>query len=349
MPWMRPVAVLIAIGVGLVSRRLEAQEKTEYLLKKEQTNKRPTEPACQCSPVAKPPEKPKPWQFKLRVGSVFQLSSSRAVVGRIDGTTRSFNLDVHGEANWKCHKHEVRNRVDTNDLIVKTQNTGRWVPAADFVELESIYQYHASPRVGPFARAGLRSSVFLGRDLRTNAVMYELPDGSLTGPRTEKRLTDRFVPLTLVQSAGVFYNPVKKPHFDVDLRGGLGVREVFADGQLGLKDDPATTDTVELVGLHSYAEAGVEAIVFVRGESWKEKVSYYLGGEFLLPLVRTSEPGDDRSATDLISKTIKLGLAYKLAKAATILYELRIVHQPQLIESVQVLNNFGFKATFDLL
>jgi hypothetical protein len=191
--------------------------------------------------------------------------------------------------------------------------------------------------------------VFLGRDLRTNAVQYDIPNEGLTEPRTELRLTDRFLPLTFMQSVGGFYNPVKLKHFDIDLRGGLGAREVFAADQLGLKDDAMTTDVVELVELETYREMGLEAIVFVRGEAYKEKVSYYGGTEVLFPLVRTKEPGDDRSRTELISKTIRLGVAYKLAKAATILYELRIVHQPQLIDTVQVLNNFGFKATFNLL
>lgn len=348
---VRVRGVLVAIvGIAAAPFAAHAQEKPEYLLKKEQTNKRPVDPNCACNPPVPPaPQKPKPWQFKFRIGSVFQLSASRAVVGRIDGTTRSFNLDLHGEANWRCHKHEVRNRLDTNDLIVKTQNTGRWVPAADFVELESIYQFHAYPKVGPFARAGLKTSVFLGRDLRTNAVRYALPDGSFTDERTELRLTDRFRPATFVQSIGAFYNPVRREHFDIDLRGGIGVREVVANGQLGLKDDPMTTDIVELVALRSYVEAGLEAIAFVRGESWKERVSWYAGGEFLLPVVRTRDTGDQRGAIELMSKTIRLGIAYKLAKAATVIYELRLVHQPQLIDSVQVLNNFGFKATFDLI
>lgn len=345
LPWL-----ILSLAVAW-SAPAAAQEKPEYLLKKDQTNKRPEEPACPCTtpPPPKPEAPASPWTFKLRIGSVFQLSQSRSVVGRIDGTTRSFNLDVHGEANWACGRHSVKNRIDTNDLIVKTQNTGRWVPASDFVELESVYQYYAHPKVGPFARAGLKTSVFLGRDLRTNSVQYELPGEVLTDPRTEYRLTDRFLPLTLLQSAGVFYNPVRRKHFDIDLRGGLGVREVFASGQLGLRDDATTKDIVELVGLRSYVEGGLETIAMIRGESWKEKVSYYAGGEFLLPLLRSHQAGDDRSAVSLISKTIRLGVAYRLAKSATILYELRLVHQPQLIDAVQVLNNVGFKATFNLL
>lgn len=350
-PCDREVAMLFRVFVVAAalacSTTAHAQEKPELLLKKEQTNKRPDAP-CKCEPPA-PPKPKKPWSFKLRIGSVFQLSQSRGVVGRIDGTTRSFNLDVHFEANWKCGRNEVRNRIDTNDLIVKTQNTGRWVPASDFVELESIYQYRAHPRAGPFARAGLRSSVFLGRDLRTNAVRYDIEGRGLTGERTELRLTDRFLPMTLIQSVGAFVNPVQREHFDIDLRGGVGIREVFADGQLGLKDDAKTTDIVEIVELHSYAEAGLEAIAFVRGELWNERLSYYVGGEFLLPIIRTKREGDDRAATSLISKIGRVGIAYKIAKSATLLYELRLVHQPQLLDEVQVQNNVGFKATFNLL
>jgi hypothetical protein len=343
------------LAVLILAAQADAQEKPEYLLKKDQTNKRPEEPKCPCPAPPKPatpatPEKPaSPWTFKLRIGSVFQLSQSKAVIGKIDGTTRSVQVDVHGEANFECGRHSLRNRLDTNDIIVKTQNTSRWVPASDFVEVESIYQYHAHPRIGPFARAGLKSSVFLGRDLRTNAVRYQLPDGTLSEERTEYRLTDRFLPLTLLQSAGVFYNPVSSKHFDIDLRTGLGVREVVANGQLGVQDLAATKDIVELAGLRSYGEAGVELITMIRGELFEEKVSYYAGAELLLPLLRTSQAGDDRSAFDLLSKTIRLGVAYRLAKSATLLYELRLVHQPQLIDSVQVLNNVGFKTTFNLL
>lgn len=342
--------IVIIFLIGLVTRA-QAQEKPEYLLKKEQTNKRPDEAKCPCAEPPKPEKEkpPSPWEFKLRIGSVFQLSQSKAVVGKLDGTTRSFQLDIHGEANWTCGKQSVRTRLDTNDIIVKTQNTGRWVPASDFVELESIYQYYAHPKVGPFARAGLRTSVFLGRDLRTNAVQYQLPDGSLTGQRTEYRLTDRFLPLNLLQSVGAFYNPVRSEHFDIDLRGGVGVREMFAHDQLGVQDDADTKDIVELVGLNSYTEAGLELIAMVRGELWDERISYYGGGEFLLPLVRSSKVDDDRSSWELLSKTIRLGVAYRLAKSATLLYELRLVHQPQLIDSVQILNNVGFKTTFNLL
>lgn len=343
------VARYVVLTICLLSAPAWAQEKTEYLLKKDQTNKRPDEPPCKCEEPPAPPKKKSPWTFHVRIGSVFQISQSKSVVGKLDGTSKAFQIDVHAEANWMCGKNEVRNRLDTNDVIVKTQNTGRWLPASDFVEMESIYQYHALPEIGPFARAGLRSSIFLGRDLRTNSVQYQFPDMSLSSPRTEYRLTDRFLPLTLLQSVGVFYNPVRKKHFDVDFRAGFGVREIFADNQLGVSDDSTTKDIVELVELHSYVEAGLETVAMVRAELWDERISTFAGVETLVPFLRSRTTNDSRGTLDLVSETIQFGVAYKVAKSATILYELRLVHQPQLIDVVQIQNNAGFKATFNLL
>jgi hypothetical protein len=341
--------LMLATGACVTGGLAHAQEKPEYLLKKDETNKRPADAPCAVPAEKKPEEPPPDWTFKARVGTVFQLSQSTGVVGKLDGSTRSIQGDAHLEANWKHGDHELRNRFDANDLLVKTQNTGRWLPASDFVEIESIYQHHTTEHLGPFVRAGLRTSLFLGRDLRTNAVKYQLPNGELTDERTEYRLTDRFLPLTLLQSVGVFYNPVKRKHFDIDVRGGIGVREVFANRQLGLLDKAETPDIVELTQLRSYQEAGLESIIMVRGELWDEKVSYYFGGEFLIPILRSSNMGDNRGPVELISKTIRICASYRLAKSATLLYELRLVQQPQLVDTVQILNNVGFKATFNLL
>lgn len=301
---------------------------------------------CEC----KPPKKPKPsspWEFKLRLGSIFQLSSNQSVIGKADGTSRSIGADVHGEANWAGGRHEVRNRLDANVVFIRTPNTRGWVSATDVLELESIYQYRITSWMGPFLRGGLVTSMFVGRDLRTNSVEYQLPDGSLTPEQTELRLTDPFQPLTLLQTVGAFVNPVREEEFDIDFRGGIGAREVFADGQLGVQDDSDTTGIVEIVDLRSYVQAGLELIAMSRGILLEKKLQYFFGGEFLLPLLRSESDG--RSSLSLIDKRIRLGIAYRVASWATLLYEIRLVHQPQLLGRYQIQNSFGFKASYSVL
>src|SRR5262249_54074504 len=105
----------------------------------------------------------------------------------------------------------------------------------------------------------------------------------------------------------------------------------------------------ELVDLHDYLQAGVEFIVMARGQLLEDnKIQYFAGGELLLPLVRTRQPGDDRNDFEVIDKRFRVGVAYKLASWATILYEFRVVHQPQLIDQYQIQNNFGFQASYSV-
>lgn len=331
----------------LLARPAFAQEKPTYIAKHKQTTELKKKNDCKCEEEKK--KEPSDWEFKLRVGTVFQLSSNKNVVGQVDGTTRSFNASVHGQANFSRGRHLWRSRMDAQGVVVKTQNTRRWVPATDFVELETIYQFRARKWVGPFVRLGLNTSLFIGRDLRTNSVQYRLPGGMLTGERTEFRLSDPFLPLSLLESVGVFFNPLAKHWLDLDIRFGIGSRQVFANGQIGVDDDDETQDIVELVSLNSYTQAGVELVTMFRGELFDETLYYYSGAEFLLPLIRSKEPGDNRSNIDLLNKVFRLGVGYKLAKRATVLYEIRLVNRPQLIDRYQIQNSVGLKGSFDLL
>jgi len=347
---MAKLLVAVLAGVCLtvfMTERSWAQEKPKYLLTRKQTKKKVDK--CKCVKKKKKPKKAKDWTFRLRIGSIFQLNSNRAVVGKRDGTTRTIGADLHGEANWKKGRNEVRNRLDINVLFIKTPNTRTWVSGTDIFEVENIYQFRAGPTWGPFTRLGAATSMFVGRDLRTNSVQYEFPDGSLSAEQTELRLTDPFKPVTLIQTAGLYLNPVRYKQFDLDIRVGAGAREVFANGQLGVQDDAATTSIVEVINLRNYSQAGAELIVMARGIFYKKKVQYFAGGEFLLPVIRTKEMGDNRKLVDLIDKKIRLGIAYRIARWATLLYEIRLVHQPQLIDQYQIQNNVGFKASYSVL
>lgn len=341
------VALALTVEVSAPAHLARAQENAEYVLTKKQTKEAKPEPA-KCVPEPTPPKPPSPWQFKFRVGSMFQFSSTKGVVGQRDGSTKTFATDVHAEANWTGGKHEVRNRGDVAAVVVKTPNLARYTPASNLVELESIYQYRALPWAGPFVRAKVSTSIMVGRDLRTNTVQYELPDGTLSEERTDYRLTDPMLPTTFLETIGGFVNPVREQAFDLDFRAGIGARQVLADDQLGVQDDATTPAIVELVQLHDYQQVGLEFIVMARGEFYDKRIQYFAGGEFLLPLVRSKEPGDDRTAFEVLDKRYRIGIAYRLASWATVLYEFRVVHQPQLIDDYQIQNYFGLKASYSV-
>ena len=342
------IVAIVLVG-SMVPESSFAQEKPEYLLTHKETKENPKAPcACKEEKEEEEEEDPSNWEFKLQFGSIFALSQNNNVVGVQNGGTRSIGGEVHFEANWARNRHEVYNRADVTALFIKTPNTGGWVTASDLLELETTYQFRAKKYIGPFVRAGFATSMFVGRDLRTNSVDYELEDGTLLEDRTRLRLTDPFKPITLQQTVGVFFNPIREEGYNLDIRTGLGAREVFADGQRGLDDDNATPSIVETTDLEDYVQAGWEVIVALRGELFEKKVSYYLTGEFLLPFYRSNKNGDDRNAVELMTKTVRFGLAYRIAKWATLLYEIRLVHEPQLIDKYQIQNSVGFKASYSV-
>jgi hypothetical protein len=112
------------------------------------------------------------------------------------------------------------------------------------------------------------------------------------------------------------------------------------------------TERAAVAGTSLYARRALEGAAgqaVSHNSGSEQNFSTFAGVETLVPLLHSQEPGDLRSTVDLISETVQLGVAYKLVKSATIVYELRLVHDPQLIEAVQIQNNAGFKATFNLL
>ena len=350
--------VLVLVACLLQPTQLLAQEDPEFLLKQEETKE--TKPKlCPCDGDKEEKEEKFPyWDFVIKFGSQLSLSQSSGVVGVQNGGTRAIGGNIHFEANWARNRHEVRNRVDINALFIKTPNTS-WLSAADQLDIESVYQFRAKPWFGPFVRAGFTTSMFVGRDLRPNDVDYRLNNEAVIPPKrldqTQLRLTDPFKPITLVQTVGIFFNPIREEAYNLDIRTGIGGREVFTDGQFGLLDDTATTDIVEVVSLQDYQQAGWELIVMLRGELFEKKLSYYAGAELLFPFVRSKRrdvfnqgAADTTRNIELIDKTFRAGLAYSIASWATLIYEFRVVHQPQLIDRYQIQNSVGFEASYSV-
>ena len=106
----RIVAFLLPVVLSLSAfSSASAQEEPEYVLSRDQTQEK-NEDDCVCAEKkVKPKKPPSEWDFKLRFGSMFQLSANNSVIGKLDGTSRSIGFDAHFEANWKRERNEVRN------------------------------------------------------------------------------------------------------------------------------------------------------------------------------------------------------------------------------------------------
>jgi hypothetical protein len=297
------------------------------------------------------------WSPGIAIGASFNLVDTRSVVGQMDGTTVNLGAVIDASLEFNSGMHEWRNGLLAAAGASRTPAIDEFIKTNDGLAFESIYLLHVLEIFGPFARFGLNAQMFPGTDIRAGAVNYVVAnlDGStdaFTGRRL--RLTDPFEPITLKESLGVFVQPIRDLHIELEGRAGLGAQETFAAGALAVSDDDATADIVEVKELDDNYAIGAEGVVNAWGFFDHDKrTSYTIGIGVLVPFVTSDLPeGDDRGLGDLVAVEGILGLNAKLFDWASLGYRLNVVRQPLLLDEWQISNTllltigaaFGSKA-----
>ena len=296
------------------------------------------------------------WKPGLAIGATVNLNDARSVVGQQEGTTVSLGGVLDGVVDYNSGKHEWRNVLAIMAGTARTPTIDEFVKTSDKLTFETTYLLHVYESFGPFTRFGLDTSMFPSNDVRASAVDYEVAmlDGTtdeFTGRRL--RLTDAFQPLTLKESLGVFWQPVRMTRVQLETRAGIGAQETLIEGGLTIDDDDST-DTVELKELDDTFAVGGELLFNVWGFFDEDKrASYSLGIGVLFPFVTSSlADGDERGLGELTTVEGSLALNAKLFDWASLGYRLDVDRNPLLLDEFQVTNNllltigaaFGSKA-----
>lgn len=295
------------------------------------------------APVERPEDQG--WSGRITFSGTFALSDNSKVVGQPDGMSMSIGSNIAGRLSFIENGHNVRNTLRASHTFNRTPTIPSLVKTVDELRIESLYLYHFPEVdwVGPFARAQLNTAVFHGFDVRPEEVDYVLDDELFL--RSDRlRLTNAFKPLTLRESLGAFLRPTNQPAARTMLRLGGGARQIFADGQLAVSDDP-DTEVIELVELRSYNQVGAEAVAEVTGELRDGRITYAVEAETLIPFY-SSLADDDRSAFELANVELSATLAFKLLSWASLDYQFRAARIPALIEDWQVSNNLLLSITW---
>jgi hypothetical protein len=290
------------------------------------------------------------WDGGLRLGASFSFSSSRNVVGQIDGETLVLGASLNASLTYRRRSHDWRNRLSINQATSRTPGIDAFIKSNDKLTLESIYFYRiANSWIGPFARVHLATSLFEGHDVRTDSKGFTNYDVARVDGTVDRRqrdsgkrfaLTDPFGPLTLKESIGVFLNPLQRTSIKIELWGAFSGRQtVLADNQFALNDDADTADVIEINELSDFAQAGPAAGLNISGSLVGNHLGYYLNAEAMIPVIKTDlQAGDDRGAIDLTNISIEAGLQIKVFDWAAIHWQLRAIREPQLLDTFQVQN-----------
>ena len=297
----------------------------------------------------------KGWNPFLAFTGTFNLVSNSNVIGQTDGTSTVIGAGLLGGADYIDGKHFLQLSLSATEAFARTPVIHRFIKSTDSAKLEGVYNYFLSETAGLYGRLSLGTSFFESDDIRGTPTSWVDATGMtpvlLTQNGTEQHLADAFKPLTISESAGGFYDPIKKDALALSLRLGVGGRSTFADGVFVNHDDPATMTEVELLELSTVHQLGIEGFAGAIGKLEKGKFNYKAGLAVLLPFVNNDAA--DRSATALTRVAFEATLTYTMAAWLSVVYSSQIIRDPQLFpagkDEVQVQNTLLATFQFNLV
>jgi len=207
------------------------------------------------------------------------------------------------------------------------------------------------PWLGPFARFELKVPILRGTDIRPEPVQYVDGAGNPIEIDDRLRLSDRFTPLNLRESGGVFAKPIDETAVAVEFKAGFEARQIFVSESgraIDSVDDTTTPDTVVAIDLEDVSQGGPAFGVIVNGSFQEKKVSYAAVAEAMVPVINNKAEADDRGAGELTNVNIELNISFKLVSWASLDYQFKAIREPQLLDEFQLQNNLllSFSYTF---
>ncbi|MFO0546906.1 MAG: DUF3078 domain-containing protein [Polyangiaceae bacterium] len=284
------------------------------------------------------------WTPGLFVGGSVDFTGNDGVVGQADGINLAMGAMVEGELEYNEGIHQWRAALDFGLGANIVPAAGEIEKADDNLDFETLYRAHFVEQAGVFARVSATTTMLASYEFTDKKVTYEItrPDGSVEELRGRRlQLTEPFRPTTFKESVGGFVEPVEDDHLDLYVEGGLGAHETIAAGQLAFKDDPKTA-TVEVLELQDSFQIGAEGSVTASGDIDNKGIaSYEASVNVLVPLAHSDvAPGDDPPIEDLVYVQVKGGLDLEVSDWLSLHYELEVLRQPLVIDTVQVTNVF---------
>ncbi|MFW7379555.1 MAG: hypothetical protein ACOH5I_12150 [Oligoflexus sp.] len=286
------------------------------------------------------------WDRYLGLGLTGTLNENKNVVGKDDGQSTTLGLKIEGAVDFKEGQQQWLNSLNVFVAYSRTPQLPNYLKSEDTLQLESLYKYYleSTPWLGFFARVSLDTALFPGYDNRFEITTYRklYSDGTeelLDGERI--RLTDKFRPMRFRESLGSIAQLIDNQLFQWDVKLGLGMRQILADGQFVIDNDSSTAE-IELRELANYEKAGYEFGTEISGQTEDKRVTYKFRGDVLFPFYESPSVDDDRSNFDKRIIDINGSVSFHLLEWASLDYLLKVVRDPDIIDQAQLSQTYLF-------
>lgn len=211
-----------------------------------------------------------PWSRRYTIGLSVPFTSTANVIGENNETkfgTETF-FDAYVAYQRDQHLFNVVFELEAGFEKLKPEGSPAvpWRKTRDRLRADLLYARFISPRVGPYVRAGLRTSVFESNTLVTeDTVIARLfADGrretEFVGANTTFPTGDPFSPPVFREGVGLNTRVLQRRALRMDWRAGVGFRQNRFAGAFFLEDDPLTPE-VEYVQANNINQEGLEMTV----------------------------------------------------------------------------------------
>jgi hypothetical protein len=285
------------------------------------------------------------WDRYLRLGLSGNITDNNKVVGKTQGQSTTIGTQIEGAIDFKEREQEWLNSLNLLLSYSRSPQLSRYTKADDTLEFESLYKYYLADFSGVFTRLNLDTSMAPGYDDRiedTNYIIQKQGGGIQTLTSDHLSLTQGLRPLKIRESLGVFTNLFDQTIFRMDIKGGLGMRQVIADKQRILADNKATPE-VEVNQLRNSSKAGYEIGSEIGGSTEDKRFTYKLSANALFPFFESPDDGEtgdntyDKRVLDVNGK-----LSFHLAEWASFDYTYKLVRDPSIAADAQVSQSYLF-------
>lgn len=285
------------------------------------------------------------WDRFLRLGVTGNVTDNNKVVGKTQGQSTTIGTKIEGAIDFREREQEWLNSLNLLLSYSRSPQLSRYTKADDTLEFESLYKYYLADFSGVFTRLNVDTSMAPGYDDRieeTNYIINKAGGDVQTLTTDHLSLTQGLRPFKIRESVGVFTNLFDQAIFHMDIKGGLGLRQVVADKQRIIADNKDTAE-VEVNQLRNSSKAGYEIGSEIAGATEDKRFSYKLSANALFPFyeapdeAKTGDNTYDKRVLDVNGK-----LSFHLAEWASFDYTYKMVRDPSISADAQVSQSYLF-------
>ena len=256
------------------------------------------------------------------VGGGASLSSQQNITGVPDSTKLAPSVHLDFLLQYSPGKHWVYGRLTAEEAFTQ-EDWGRIEKNVDFLRVDGLYAYRLWPFLGPYARAGMESTLFPSFLYFDEDKAVESEEGDVLGASDQFRIADAFMPLTTKGGMGLRFNTLPSPKISVWALVGAGGRYTFT-GNMFKDADVADTEAFEVASVQQFWSLGLESTIVL---------------QFVLSrfLIANSEAEIYAPFDALDEPTLRWdnNLALRLTSKLSINYTYRLKYEPELNEDFQ--------------